>query len=478
MNAAYTIKRLADVGRGLWLHRRLARHEHWTRAEIRELQQRRLATLVRHAVSSSPFYREWYGPKLPGAGVALEELPVLTKATMMEHFDGLVTDRALRLADLERHVDGLTGDAYYRGQYRVLVTAGTSGLRGLFVYDRTAWSTVIAAALRFTSLMGASPRLPRRLRFATIGAPSPLHMTNRVAASADVGLYRALRLEATRPLDELVLRLNAFQPDILQAYPSIAALLAIEQQDGRLRIQPRVVTTNSEMRTPEMERRIREAWGVSAFDGYGMTELGIVGSDCAEHRGFHLNDDLAIFEAVDDANQPVPPGSPSSKLLVTNLFNYTQPLIRYEVSDMLTTAVEPCPCRRPLTLVSAMEGRSDDMLHLPGPEGRDVAVHPIHVRSPLAARADVRQYQVIHDQEGLHVLVVLASGASAEACRAAVARSLGESLAKLGVEPPSIDVRVVDSIPREGGQAAKFKLVRSLVGAGASTARSKLERTR
>jgi phenylacetate-CoA ligase len=162
-----------------------------------------------------------------------------------------------------------------------------------------------------------------------------------------------------------------------------------------------------------MERRISEAWGVPPFDGYGMTEVGIVGSDCGEHQGIHLNDDLAIYETVDEANHPVPPGSPSSKLLVTNLFNYAQPLIRYEVSDMLTLAAEPCRCGRPLALVSAMEGRSDDMLHLPGPDGRDVAVHPIHVRSPLAARPDIRQYQVIHDEEGLHVLVVLASGASA-----------------------------------------------------------------
>jgi phenylacetate-coenzyme A ligase PaaK-like adenylate-forming protein len=84
MNAAYTFKRLIDVGRGLSLHRLLERHEHWTRAQILELQRQRLAALVRHAVSSSPFYRDWYGPRRPDADIALEELPVFTKATMME----------------------------------------------------------------------------------------------------------------------------------------------------------------------------------------------------------------------------------------------------------------------------------------------------------------------------------------------------------------------------------------------------------
>jgi phenylacetate-CoA ligase len=460
------VKRLADVGRGLRIHRRLERHERWTRAELLAYQGERLSALVRHAVSSSPFYRDRYGPHLADNDIALQELPVLTKTAMMENFDRLVTDRGLRLAELERHVDGLIRDDYYRGAYRVLVTAGTTGVRGLFVYDRQAWSTVLASALRMLSMMEVSPRLPRRLRFATIGAPSPLHMTNRAALSADVGLYRALRLEATRPLDDLVRHLNAFQPDILQAYPSIAALLAIEQQEGRLSIHPRLVTTNSEMRTADMERRIGEAWGVPLFNAYGMTEVGIVGSDCPEHRGVHVNEDLAIFEAVDETNHPVSPGTPGHKLLVTNLFNHSQPLIRYEVSDMVALAAEPCPCGRPLALVSAMEGRSDDMLHLPGPDARAVPVHPIHIRSPLAERADIRQYQVMHDEEGLHVLVVLAGGASAEGCQAGVVRGVGESLAKLGVRPPPIDVQVVDSIAREGGQAAKFKLIRSLVGHG------------
>ena len=466
MRPLYTVKRLGDAGRALWIARALQAREHWTRTELVAYQRVRLAALVRHAVANSPFYRELLGPNLPEGELVLQELPVLTKAAMMENFDRLVTDRRLTLPDLERHVDGLTRDDYYRGRYRVLVTSGTSGLRGLFVFERRAWSTVIASLLRNASLMGVSPRLPHRLRWAAIGAPSPLHMSNRCASSADVGLYRLLRLEATRPIEDLVDHLNVFQPDILQAYPSIGALLAIEQQEGRLRIRPRVVSTVGEMRTPDMERRIREAWGVPPFDLYGMTEVGIVGSDCPEHRGIHLNEDLAIFEAVDESNRPVPPGSPGHKVLVTNLFNYTQPLIRYEVSDMLTISVEPCSCGRSLTLVSEIEGKNDDMLHLRGPDGRDVPVHPIHVRSPLAARGDVRQYQVVHDEQGLHVLVVLAAGGSAEECRAGVAQSLGETLGKLRVQAPPIDVRVVATIPREGGQAAKFKLIRSLVGHG------------
>lgn len=464
MRAPYTLRRLGDTCRALRIARELRRRECWPREELLALQRTRLTALIEHAVSASAFYREWYGSDASGRHVALEELPVLTKATMMEHFDRLLTDPRLTLSHLERHIAGLSRDEYYLGRYRVLVTGGTAGLRGVFAYDRPAWSTAIASALRSASVMAFSPRVPGRLRWAFVGAPSPVHMSNRLPASADVGLYRMLRLEATTPIDELVRGLNAFQPDILQAYPSVGALLAVEQQEGRLRIRPRIVTTTGEMRTPEMEQRMREGWGVGPYNLYAMTEVGIVGSDCPERRGIHLNEDLAIYEAVDEANRPVPPGAPSHKLLVTNLFNYTQPLIRYEISDMVTMAPEPCPCGRSLALVSAIEGRNDDVLLLRRPDGCAVPVHPIHVRGPLGARSDVRQYQVLHDERGLHIQVVLARGASAEECTAGVAHSLRDSLSKLLVQPPPIEVRVVDSIPREGGQAAKLKLVKKAVG--------------
>jgi phenylacetate-CoA ligase len=464
MRPLHTLRRLGDTCGALRIAGELGRRERWSREELLAFQRNRLTALIRHAVSTSAFYKEWYGWDVSARHPALEELPVLTKAAMMEHFDRLLTDPRLTLSNLERHADGLIRDEYYLGRYRVLVTSGTAGLRGVFAYDRPAWSAAIASALRSASVMGFSPRVPGRLRWAFIGAPGPVHLSNRLPASADVGLYRMLRLGATRPVDALVRSLNAFQPDILQTYPSVGALLAVEQQEGRLRIRPRIVTTTGEVRTPEMEQRMREGWGVGPYNLYAMTEVGIVGSECPEHRGIHLNEDLAIYEAVDEANRPVSPGSPSHKVLVTNLFNYTQPLIRYEISDMLTMGTEPCPCGRSLALVSAIEGRNDDVLLLRRPDGRAVPVHPMHVRAALGARREVRQYQVLQDERGLHVQVVLARGASAEACTAAVAHSLRDSLSRLLVQPPPIEVQVVASIPREGGQAAKLKLVKSAVG--------------
>lgn len=471
MSAAYTFKRFADVGRGLWIHREIERRDRWTREQLLSFQRRRLAPLVRHAVTRSPFYRDLYGAAAAaGDEVSLEDLPILTKTVLMENWDRLITDPRLRLDEVRNHVAGLTEDEYYLGRYRVLSTSGTTGIPGFFVFDRKEWSCTLANTLRWMSLIGSAPRLPRRLKMAAVGAPSPLHVTRRIAKSVDVGLYRKLDLEVTEPLFDLVAALNAFQPDTLITYPSVAALLAGEQLEERLRISPRTVCTGAELRTEEMEARIRAAWGVEPFNIYGITETGgLFACDCAYHRGLHVFEDMVIFEVVDEVGRPVPAGMTGHKLVVTNLFGYTQPLIRYELSDMVATFEEPCPCGRPLRLVYVEEGRSDDILYLRGRDGREIPVHPIHVRSPMVKLDGVKQYQIVHDEQGIHVSVVLNVGASHEETVAAVRRRLGESLESAGVAPPPISVRVIPCIEREGGQAAKFKLIKSVARTGTSS---------
>ena len=93
---------------------------------------------------------------------------------MMEHFDELVTDPRLRRDELLAHVEALTGDALHLGRYRVMTTSGSSGRKGLFVYDRPAWSALIAQFLRYSAMVGVRPRLPRRLRVAALGAASAI----------------------------------------------------------------------------------------------------------------------------------------------------------------------------------------------------------------------------------------------------------------------------------------------------------------
>ena len=123
--------------------------------------------------------------------------------------------------------------------------------------------------------------------------------------------------------------------------------VADEQRAGRLDIAPSVVSTSSELRTAELTARIEGAFGVRPFDFYGTTE-GLWGVECEHHDGLHLFEDWCIAENVDAAGRPVPDGEPGARLLVTNLYKRTLPLIRFEVSDVVVLDRTPCACGRTL----------------------------------------------------------------------------------------------------------------------------------
>lgn len=459
----YQVKRLGELGRALRIAGQLEGHDRRSRPEIEALQRRLLETVVAHAAAHSPFYRERLSRLPDPAHATLEELPTVARDELMDDFDRWVTNPQIRLADVQSHLDGLDRrDDYYLGRYRAMTTGGSSGRKGIFLFDRRQWAIVLALTLRWSRLMGVGPRLPR-LRSATVAAGNPRHITYRVAVTVNVGAAKILRLDATTPIRELVGALNDFRPDHLHAYPSVAALLADEQTAGRLAISPRVISTSSELRTEEMTARIKEAWGTEPFDCYGITEVGLFGNDCEYHRGLHAFDDLFIFEVVDDDDQPVPVGETGRKLLVTNLFNYTQPLIRYEITDMIAVSPEPCPCGRPFPLLKAVEGRSDDILYLADGSGGTVPVHPMHFRSPLAAAAEVRQYQVVQRADEILLTVVPSQGATAEVIRESVLPKIAERLRGAGAEPPDLRVEVVDAIERNPDTMSKLKLIRSEV---------------
>ena len=464
--------RVSDTVRALKLSRELVSRDHWTRPQLRAHQSARLTELVRHARSHSPFYRELYAGIDTDGPVELERLPTIDKTALMENFDEVVTDPRLRLADLEAHLERLSGDELFLGRYRAMSTGGSTGRKGVFVADREEWRHYLAGLLRINEYMGLRPRLPRRRRVVTIAAARPLHVTYRMSRALDVGLHRLLRLDATTPMEQLVEPLNRHQPEFLYSYPSILELLADEQLEGRLRISPSTLVSSGETHTEELARRVRAAWDVPWFQVYATTETPILGAHCSHHSGLHLFEDLVLVEVVDENDRPVAPGQRGARLLVTNLVNRTQPLIRYAISDMVTVATGPCECGRPFGLLSSVEGRSDEILSLPAAGGGEVAVHPLALRSPMAAVAELKQYRILYDHPHLNVRAALRAGASPEPAKARIATGLQEQLLALGAAPLEIDVELVNSI--EGGRdsAGKFKIIDSrLPLAGAAGAR-------
>jgi len=460
MREPYTLRRLGDLARAIAYRQALIKHECWPRAKLEELQQRRLADLLDWVTQKSPFYREYRSAHRLGPPYSLQDFPIMNKKDYMKHFDEIVTDPRLRLSQLQEHMAYVSGDEYYLNEYRVLTTAGSSGHKTVVVFNRKEWSIQEAASMRIAAMMGVVPFSRRRPTIVTIGSPSPLHDSYRLPLSMDIGLYRFHVLPATAPIEELVQQLNSLQPHMLRGFPSMIGLLVTEQFQGRLNINPSIIAGGGEPLPSELRRQIQAAWQGSIFDIYG-TQEGLRAMECNPGQGMHIFEDLGIVEVVDEDNCPVPDGTLGHKILFTSLFGFTQPVIRYEISDMMVLAPEPCPCGQPFRRILAINGRNDDVLYLQGRGGRQVAVHPVHFWNVLESFADIRQYQVVHEPDGICLRLMFAEG------NGNTARNVREQLARkldaLGVDRPSIRVELVTVLEDRSRHMGKWKNIISNV---------------
>jgi phenylacetate-CoA ligase len=413
----------------------LRTHDGWTREEVLAHQARRLSDLRTFAIERSPFYRDLHRG-LERAPLA--DLPVVTKATLMERFDDLVTDRDVHLADVEAFSATASATDRFRDHYRVAATGGTTGRRGVFLADPHEWTQILASYGRAYAWAGVTAGFTNRIRMAVISSINPSHQSSIVGATVSSWFIPTLRLDASQPIDDVVAALNDFRPDSLVGYASILRILAEEQAAGRLRLRvtPRAVMSASEVLTQDTRERIRTAFGVPATNVYAATETAGIASECRLGH-LHRYEDLVIAEIVDEYNQPVPEGEYGAKTLVTVLFSRTQPLIRYELSDRIAAAPE-MPGDLPFALLAGIEGRQEEVLTLGG-----VTVHP-NVFHGALERLPVAGWQVIDEGDRLRVL--LAGAANVDA--AVTADLVQRALEAVGVRGIHVTVNLVDSIPR------------------------------
>lgn len=399
--------------------------------------QDRLRALVDHAARRSPLLRQ----RLAGLeGAPLDELPVLTKDDLVDRFDELVTDPALRRADLEALVRSPAGGGRHLGRYRVAVSSGSTGRPAIIAFDPREWAGLLAASASQRRLAGATGG-----RSAKVGSPSPWHLSAQVGATLADPRRPTLRLPVTTPLPELVAALDRFAPEVLTAYPSVLALLA-----GPLLTRPQRVFAGGEVLTAATRRAVADAWGTEPLDQYMTTEAGPVAGECEAGAGMHVLDDHVIVEVVDEHRRAVAPGVFGASVLVTALSSRTVPLLRYELADRACLAVGGCPCGRPGPRIAGIAGRAREVLRLGG-----VAVHPT-VLTPVLDTAPVSGWQVVQHGDRLRVLVV---GPRDDFDGGALASGVHSSLAELGVRSVAVDVEPVASIPRDGGGKASLFVV-------------------
>ena len=405
--------------------------------------------LLSHAAEHSPFHaRRLRGLDPSRFELAdLPRLPTMTKGQMMAAFDEVVTDRRLTRSLVERHLAASTTEpALLFGRYVCLASGGSSGLRGVFAQALDEYTEFVASIVRQarTRMMASGGPPPEEMVIGIIGAASPVHSSGFGAAVAAGPPVRLIAVPVTRPLPEIVRRLNAAQPPALMAYAAKLAELAREQREGRLRLSLRSVISNSEALSPAERTAVGEAFGVPVIDLFVSTE-GLVGHSEPGQPVFTFASDTCIAECTDEAGQTVPDGIASSKVLVTNLHNLTQPMIRYELADRFT----PAGRSDDGFLRASVQGRSDDLFRYP-----EASVHPFVLGAVLLSAPAIREFQVRQTERGADVAAVI----EGDFDHAAVAAALEQSLRRAGLPGPQVSIRRVRALDRDPmtGKARRF----------------------
>jgi phenylacetate-coenzyme A ligase PaaK-like adenylate-forming protein len=373
-------------------------------ARQRDERFRRLLEVAR----DSPLYRH----RLRGADALtdLRSIEPVTKAELMERFDEWATDRGVTRAAVQRFVDDedSLADAFL-GKYLVWTSSGTSGTPGIFVQDArslAAYEALDALRLRGHPAQGV-PFAGWGIgqRFAFVGATG-----GHFAGTVSVERLRRLNTDPSlvplpwfapivqtfsvqTPLDELAQVLQAFEPTVLITYPSCAAALAQLQLEDRIHLRLAEVWFGGEQLSDRQRLLVRRAFGCATRNNYGASEFFSMAWEC-EHGRLHLNDDWLVLEPVDRQLRPVAAGAMPHAVLLTNLANHVQPLLRYRLDDSVRITGERCACGCAFPVIE-VQGRTGHTLRLRAADGQLVTILPLAVETAIEEGAQVTQFQLL-----------------------------------------------------------------------------------
>lgn len=417
----------------------LRQSQYWPTEVLHYLQLQKLQRLLSVVENSSDYWRHRFQQYGVG-GRRLKTLADWQQFPIMEKQD---IDQMLRVdqPDTARLVRKRTG-----GSTGEPVTLYASP-------DHVWWS--MAAMLRFYEWMGYKPGDRRAKLFAApthTGVPEST-LRNRARNLLSNTLYlNALQMEPDHVI-EMAARLRRFAPTLLVGYTSSMATMArtLHARGEPLGISPLTIMNAAEPLDAPRRALIEHGLGGRLYDHYGTRDVGYVADECKRHTGLHVHMEYLIVEVVDEHGQWMPPGE-EGDILITELENRGMPTMRYRLGDRGVMADHACGCGRGLPLLSAIVGRSTDVIVLPNGNRLTGLVFP-----HLLKDFPVTEYQIVQKRvDMVEVALVLAEGLQTAGILHQIQTALQSILT--GVE---LRISQVESIPR-----TKSGKLRSVISEG------------
>jgi phenylacetate-coenzyme A ligase PaaK-like adenylate-forming protein len=348
-----------------------------------ELQRRQWESarrLIEYAARECPFYRDRLRDAGAASGAALfqerwNRIPILTKQDIRENTDSLLS-RALRREDLLQ-----------------AKTGGSTGTALRVYFDRRCQEFRNAAALRSDGWAGWRPGMRR---ISVWGNPPVARTFKERIRNA---LHDRMEFLDTMEINETSLRrfLDSARnpaPFSIQGHAhSIYIVARWLEEHGETDLRPKAIIATSMMLLRPERQTMERVFACPVTDRYGCEEVGLIGCECEQHHGMHLNVDHLLVECLRDDGTPAPAGE-EGRLVLTDLVNRGMPLIRYRVEDLGSLSARACPCGRGLPLLERVTGRTADFLVRS--DGSLVAGVSL-VERTLTALPGIEQMQIVQE---------------------------------------------------------------------------------
>jgi phenylacetate-CoA ligase len=362
----------------------LERLERGPSSRVAAVQLDGLRRIAVHAQAQSVFYRDRLAPVLAGGrfdASRWSEIPILTREDVRRNID------ALRARD--------TPDAEYG--IRVSETSGSSGTPVRFMWNSMATIATRGAMERLFAWHRLDPDAPL-VELRTFMRDSTEPQLREYGQWSFRGRGRRHELNAALPLRRQIASLRRIRPRYLMTYPTLARDLAMTvAHDGGEALRLDAILTVGEVMTERIRRLCAGVFGAVVIDTYGCQEMGKIALECPASGLYHVCAPSVCLEVLDDGGRPVRPGE-VGRAIVTSLYNYATPFIRYELGDYVRLASAQCPCGGALPAIAEILGRRRNMLTLPDGDRRWLSGK---VLAGFADFVPLRQYRLVqrsHDR--------------------------------------------------------------------------------
>jgi len=362
---------------------KVKRIQKYSPQSFRQWQSKQLKKHLLWINKHSPYYRQL---RLKASN-DITNYPFMDKQVMMDHFNTLNTKGVLKEEAFGVALNAEENRDFSPkiGNITVGLSSGTSGNRGIFLVseeEQTAWAGTILAKL----------------------LPNGFKNKEKIAffLRANSNLYESVNnkkiefsfFDLLDSFESHIKRLNAYQPTIIAAPPSMVRRLAQAVKENKLAIQPIKIITMAEVLDPLDQVFIENIFQQKVHQVYQCTE-GFLGCSCS-HGTIHLNEDIVYIEK-EFLNSEKTKFYP----IITDFRRRTQPIIRYRLNDILTIKSEPCPCGSPMLAIEQIEGRMDDLFILKDRHHDHLTyVFPDFIRRAcITASENLKEYRVIQHSE-------------------------------------------------------------------------------